>query len=218
MSADIGLRFKVGDVVDYHSVIDEPATELGLVICHAGYIPSSSLPVYWLEGKSGCVVETAISIATPLPQPAPTPKESSNGDELRDLAYDIERADAAAGRPCQFGLEAAAVLDGAADELERLSAEVERLTDARDDALAEVERLAGGKGAARHITWLRAQRDVARAQAGELAAAAAEVERLTALAETIDRSDLLLPERMKTFPREMPQARQTPYPGSEDPD
>ena len=44
-------------------------------------------------------------------------------DTLRGLVSDIERADATMGRPCQFGLDASAVLEAAAEEIERLTGE-----------------------------------------------------------------------------------------------
>lgn len=55
--------FKEGDVVDYHSLIGGPVTQAGLRIRAIGTIPSSKEPVFWLEGKAGCVYGEAITPA-----------------------------------------------------------------------------------------------------------------------------------------------------------
>lgn len=51
---------RVGEVVDYHSVIGEDATETGKVVKHVGELPSGE-PVAWLFGKRGCVAMDALT-------------------------------------------------------------------------------------------------------------------------------------------------------------
>ena len=57
-------KFRVGDIVDYHSVIDEPPTSFDHEITHIRVIPSSDKPVAWLKGKAGCVTVDALSFTT----------------------------------------------------------------------------------------------------------------------------------------------------------
>jgi hypothetical protein len=52
-----------GDIVDYHSIIDEPATSFEHTIQHIGMIPSCKRPVAWISNKSGCVTVEALSFS-----------------------------------------------------------------------------------------------------------------------------------------------------------
>ena len=53
---------KVGDLVNYHSIIGEPPTSGPHRIQNIGEIPSSNgQPVAWIEGVSGCVSLDALS-------------------------------------------------------------------------------------------------------------------------------------------------------------
>jgi len=58
---------KVGDVVDYHSVIGEEVTQAGMVVRHGLQRlgdPECGPWVVWLEGKAGCVVVEALTPPT----------------------------------------------------------------------------------------------------------------------------------------------------------
>lgn len=57
-------NFKVGDIVDYHSIIDGPVTSTGHEITHIGKIPSAKKRVAWISNKSGCVCLCALSLST----------------------------------------------------------------------------------------------------------------------------------------------------------
>lgn len=54
-------RFRVRDVVDYHAVIGRPVTHPQMVV-RVVMEEVSSLPLYWLEGKVGCVAEDALTV------------------------------------------------------------------------------------------------------------------------------------------------------------
>lgn len=51
---------RVGDIVDYHSMIGGEATQKGMKVYAVGDMPSGE-PVAWLEGKSGCVAMDALT-------------------------------------------------------------------------------------------------------------------------------------------------------------
>lgn len=53
-------KFKIGDLVWYHSVIDDPSRAGPYMVRQCGEIPSADAPVYWLKGKAGCVCEAAL--------------------------------------------------------------------------------------------------------------------------------------------------------------
>lgn len=55
------INFKVGDVVDYHSIIDGPVTSTGHTIQNINYIPSATDRVAWISGKAGCVALDALT-------------------------------------------------------------------------------------------------------------------------------------------------------------
>jgi hypothetical protein len=56
-------EIKVGDVVDYHSVMDEPATSFGHEVTHILEVPNNfGYDVAWITGKSGCVCVEALSL------------------------------------------------------------------------------------------------------------------------------------------------------------
>lgn len=52
-------QVKVGDVVDYHSIIDGPTTSRG----HVVEVVQGDM--VWISGKSGCVDVDALTIQTP---------------------------------------------------------------------------------------------------------------------------------------------------------
>ena len=56
---------QVGIGVRYHPIIGGKHDGNLYTVRHVGSIPSSTTPVAWLEGKSGCVCIEALS----LPQP-----------------------------------------------------------------------------------------------------------------------------------------------------
>ena len=55
-------EFNVGDVVDYHAIIDGPVTSKAHTITHIASIPSSNnVPMVWITGKAGCVHPYALT-------------------------------------------------------------------------------------------------------------------------------------------------------------
>lgn len=56
-------RFQIGDVVDYHAVIDGPVTSRGHVVTALGSLPSGR-PVAWITGKARCVTLEALSLVS----------------------------------------------------------------------------------------------------------------------------------------------------------
>lgn len=61
-----------GVMVDYHSVIDEPATQRNMRVRVGPQLLSSGHWVVWLEGKAGCVHVDAVT-------PADSEVEHSDG-------------------------------------------------------------------------------------------------------------------------------------------
>lgn len=57
-------KFKIGDLVWYHPIIDEPGKNGPYKVRQLGEIPSADGTVYWLKGKAGCVCEAALSVPT----------------------------------------------------------------------------------------------------------------------------------------------------------
>lgn len=56
------MNFKIGDVVNYHSVIGEEITSTGHIIKHIDLAPNNfGCNVAWITGKSGCVCIEALS-------------------------------------------------------------------------------------------------------------------------------------------------------------
>jgi len=53
--------FKKGQYVNYHSRIGGPVTGCYEIRSGPLRIPSSDEPVYWLDGKPGCVAASALS-------------------------------------------------------------------------------------------------------------------------------------------------------------
>lgn len=51
---------RVGDIVDYHSIIGEKITSTGHKV-RAVQMSDAGYPVAWLEGKSGCVHVDALT-------------------------------------------------------------------------------------------------------------------------------------------------------------
>lgn len=64
---------KVGDTVNYHSIIGGPATSEGHKILHIEQEPNNfGCDVAWISGKSGCVAMSALSNdAHPHPEKKP---------------------------------------------------------------------------------------------------------------------------------------------------
>ena len=61
---------KVGDLVDYHSIIGGPVTKPGLTVTHEPYYlggPKGAL-VCFVDGVSGCVAVKALTPAVEVPQ------------------------------------------------------------------------------------------------------------------------------------------------------
>jgi len=55
---------RVGDIVNYHSVIGKPPTKLGLKVRAGPELLGGHTWVVWLEGHSGCVCVEAVSPET----------------------------------------------------------------------------------------------------------------------------------------------------------
>jgi len=56
------VNFKVGDIVNYHSIIGEEVTSTGHVITNIKLIPNNfGGNVAWITGKAGCVHFDALS-------------------------------------------------------------------------------------------------------------------------------------------------------------
>lgn len=60
-------KLKVGDVVDYHSIIGGPITSYEHTIQHIGYIGRerchNGTEVAWISDKTGCVALEALSLS-----------------------------------------------------------------------------------------------------------------------------------------------------------
>lgn len=56
---------QVGDVVDYHALLDGPITIRSAKVVHVQTLPSIGTPrrVAWIEGKAGCVAVEALTPA-----------------------------------------------------------------------------------------------------------------------------------------------------------
>ena len=57
---------KVGDLVDYHSVIGGPVTQAGLIVREPVQLLGGHSWVVWLAGKAGCVFVEALTPSVPL--------------------------------------------------------------------------------------------------------------------------------------------------------
>jgi len=57
-------KFKVGDIVDYHSIIGGPVTSTEHTIQHIDKLGHGEM-VAWLSDKSGCVSLKALSFSNP---------------------------------------------------------------------------------------------------------------------------------------------------------
>ena len=60
--------FRVGDVVDYHSIIGGPVTKANVTIRDLGELGHRQR-VAWLTGKSGCVSLCALTLVSKSPPP-----------------------------------------------------------------------------------------------------------------------------------------------------
>lgn len=72
--------FKVGDVVDYHSIIGGEITSTGHVV--ESICELNGNPVVWISGKPGCVSERALSLHKNKPE---------NDKELRKLIKGLSK-------------------------------------------------------------------------------------------------------------------------------